>query len=263
MLKLIDGNNQLKRLFHAMGPGALETLFMEALTPPQGTRLIWVWDGKNANARRREQFPGYKRSDGHVADDFYHVTDLFKEVLTHSAAIQIEVEGYEADDVIATLAQGTEDQVVIQSTDQDYYQIESSRIRVLSEKERKMPAEDIRLFKTMVGDKSDCIPGMTRFGETAFKKLLPSERQVLKSYFRGNTDHTAEEVAQFLELKGKALENWLAEQDQLKTFWSIIGFYEVPLDLMSGAMKPGTPNLQAGTALLHKYMLTMPVPEVV
>jgi 5'-3' exonuclease len=258
MLKLIDGNNQFKRLFHAIGPGAMESLFLEALYPQPGNTLVWIWDGKNANARRRAQFPGYKHSDGHVADDFYQTTDLFKQVLGHSAAIQLEVDGYEADDVIATLAQGTEDQVTIQSTDQDYYQIESSRIRILTEKERKMDADDIRLFKTLVGDKSDCIPGLTRFGETGFKKLLPSERQVLKSFFRGQSEHSAEEVAQFLEWKGKTLENWLAEQDQLRVFWNIIGFYSVPLELMSAAMKPGVPNLQAGTALLHKYMLTMP-----
>lgn len=260
MLKLIDGNNQFKRMFHAIGPGAMQSLFMEAVQPPIGTTLVWVWDGKHANARRREHFPGYKNAAGHVADDFHSTVDLFKKVLAHSAAIQLEVEGYEADDVIATLAQGTEDQVAIQSTDQDYYQIESSRIRILSEKERKMEPDDIRLFKTLVGDKSDCIPGLTRFGETGFKKLLPSERQVLKSYFQGGSQHSAEEVAQFLEWKGKTLENWLAEQDQLRVFWHIIGFYDVPLDLMGAAMKPGMVNVQAGMALLDRYMLTMPMP---
>jgi DNA polymerase-1 len=164
---------------------------------------------------RSEIYSEYKANRTKSPDEFRGQLDLVKEVLDALNIVHLEKEGFEADDVIGTLATQAQDagfDVLICSGDRDAFQLVSDRVTVLyprrgvSELARMTPAlVEERYFATparypelaaLVGESSDNLPGIPGVGPKTAAKWL-------ETY-----DGLDNLVVHASELKGKAGESF-------------------------------------------------------
>lgn len=138
-------------------------------------QCVMVKDGKDSRKLRRAYLPNYKDRPAR-APEFYleleKVINQFEETLLSYGGISVVKEGYEADDLIAALAAVTDS--IIWSKDGDlmaagdwYWSGELNPARYPVTKK-----EHITVYKTLVGDTSDKIPGAKGFGEGAFIDMV-------------------------------------------------------------------------------------------
>lgn len=248
MIRFYDGNNYYRTILEADPTGlaprnALNEAF--AATGP----VVWVWDGPKGNEKRRAKHPDYKMNRPPQTQDLRTSFEFLQELLTHSPAIQVKVPGYEADDVIATLASqyakaGSD--VSIYSNDYDFLQLTAKHPRIFCGGRPKegVDASDIRLFKATVGDPSDNIKGIKGFG---MKSWLAVNKPALRRMI--TEDGPVPEML-------PAPKAW-AEQnrDLIKTYWDIVGFYDVPMDVIDQHMTAGKPNFDRADNILLRYHL--------
>jgi DNA polymerase-1 len=140
---------------------------------------------------RTEQFAEYKATRKETPTDFRGQVDLIREVLTALNVRALQAEGYEADDVIATLAvQGEADgmDVLIVTGDRDVLQLVNDNITVLmtrrgiSDMTRFTPGEvqdkygltptQYPDFAALRGDPSDNLPSIPGVGEKTAAKWV-------------------------------------------------------------------------------------------
>ncbi len=164
---------------------------------------------------RSEEFPEYKANRSKTPDEFKGQVELIGELLDAMSADRFAVDGFEADDVIATLATRAEAagfEVLIVTGDRDSFQLITDNVTVLyptkgvSELTRFTPAkveEKYGLtpaqypdFAALRGDPSDNLPGIPGVGEKTAAKWI--------NQF-GSFD---ELVARADEVKGKAGQNF-------------------------------------------------------
>lgn len=141
---------------------------------------------------RHERNPEYKAGRESAPDILRQQMGLVREVVDALAMPVVQLEGYEADDVLATLATQGRDagrDVIIVTGDRDSYQlVEDPHIKVLYNKrgvsdyalydeagifERTgvKPADYVQ-YASMRGDKSDNLPGVPGVGEKTAAKLI-------------------------------------------------------------------------------------------
>lgn len=140
-LLLIDASAYIYRSYHAIPPlhrsdgtptGALhgvcrmlQNLLLARLLKGDRPRVVLAFDFKGPNFRH-EVYPEYKANRGPCPEDLVPQFALVREAAEAFGVVQVEAEGYEADDVIATLArQAVEDgvDVDILSGDKDLMQL--------------------------------------------------------------------------------------------------------------------------------------------
>ena len=201
-LFLIDGNSLVYRAFFAL-PESIATsrgqptnaifgfasMLVKLMTEFGPKPTIVVWDAGASG--RKEIYSEYKgdrpsRPDL-LREQFPHFTPLVEAF----GYMNVSVEGYEADDVIATLARrvrehGTE--VMIVTGDRDTFQMVEDGVRVMATGrgitdtkvyDRQavidrygIPPESIPDFYGLKGDTSDCIPGVPGIGDKTAAQLL-------------------------------------------------------------------------------------------
>jgi len=137
--------------------------------------------------KRLEKYAEYKIQRHAMPEDLSSQIPLIKEVLSGYGIPIFEKEGYEADDMLATLAvrfQGEGREVVIVSDDKDMYQLIGDGIRIYSSRKEKIVGpeetkekfgvgpERVVDFLALAGDASDNIPGIHGIGEVTAKNLL-------------------------------------------------------------------------------------------
>jgi 5'-3' exonuclease len=176
-ITIFDGNNYLRRKYEeTRGTSALRDVVMDIRTElaSPGNMCMFVFDGVHCNRYRREFFPGYKVGRPPTPDGFNEQKKILKEILSHMPIMVLEVEGYEADDLIAAAVKNFQASplfkdvsIHIKSTDKDFHQLGVS----YEGKELPFPAEETVLYKTLVGDQSDKIPGIPGFGQKKFEAL--------------------------------------------------------------------------------------------
>ncbi|MEW1722961.1 DNA polymerase I [Streptomyces sp. NPDC093109] len=172
---------------------------------------------------RSEEFPEYKANRSKTPDEFKGQVELIGELLDAMRADRFAVDGFEADDVIATLATQAEAagfEVLIVTGDRDSFQLISEHTTVLyptkgvSELTRFTP-EKVREkygltpaqypdFAALRGDPSDNLPGIPGVGEKTAAKWI--------NQF-GSFD---ELVARAEEVKGKAGQNFRDHLESVK-----------------------------------------------
>ena len=201
---LIDGNSLTYRAFFAL-PTDLTTasgqvtnavygftsMLVNLLRDHQPDALAVAFDLPKPTFRH-ERVPSYKANREAAPDILRQQMGLVREVVTSLGIPILEVEGFEADDVIATLAtQGREagDDVIIVTGDRDSYQlVEDPHIKVLYNKrgvsdyalydeagiaERTgVPPELYPQYAALRGDPSDNLPGVPGVGEKTAAKLI-------------------------------------------------------------------------------------------
>lgn len=255
MIRIYDGNNYYRRVLETDQSGmAPRVILSDTINCPDVQ--IWVWDGENANARRRELFPDYKRNRKPVRTDIYAGFDVVKRTLTHTRAFQLEIPTYEGDDVVATLARryaSGGNQVAIYSTDYDFVQLTGEYPDHIFCGAKLKPGVDGRLvrhYKSWVGDPSDNIPGIVGFGEVTWSRTPKDTiRTITNEIISGEDfigdDSLSSRVCSFLgSAEGRAL---------FRSYWDIVGFYEVPDMLIDKHLIQGVEDYQAADQYLKQW----------
>jgi len=213
---------------------------------------MWVWDGFDHNARRTAIYPQYKAQRQPQAEDLFSQIKLFKELLCLTPAVQITCDGWEADDVIATLAQRGQ-RMAIHTNDLDYAQLRGySNVTLVGVKDWDFNPKWLPLFKAMVGDPADNIGGVPGFGPKSWDKVYPFAED-LSAAIRLGSPHAFEH----LPLQ-PGIKNWLAipkNLETLKAMYTITHFLTVPADEIVAGMTVGKPDPAAVDAALRKYFL--------
>ena len=115
-LVLIDGKSVFYRGYYAMGALSLSdgtptggvygfaAIAMEIVKKLDPTKVVVAWDSKTSTAKRRAIFEDYKAGRVKPGEDFYTQIPLLKELIKDLGWEFIEIDNYEADDIIGTLS---------------------------------------------------------------------------------------------------------------------------------------------------------------
>ena len=198
-LFLIDASSSIYRAFFALPALAnaagqptsailgFTSMLQKLLREEHPERLAVVWDGARASDRRRGMYAGYKAKRDRMPEDLGAQLPGIRQICDAYRLTSVQVDGEEADDVIATLARRAEAaalEVVIVSTDRDLLQLVSERVSVLdtmrdrcfgpAEVEARFGVRPAQMldFRALVGDSSDNIPGVAGIGEKGAVGLL-------------------------------------------------------------------------------------------
>lgn len=217
---------------------------------------VWCWDGRGHNDRRKAIFPGYKQGREPMTEDHFSQIRMFRELLTHSRATQFDCAGWEADDVVATLARyyaAKGQSVVCHSNDLDYLQLEANpNITVNGILNRPCKPRWICLYKALQGDSSDRIPGIPGFGPKAWDGVQDHLQQIEDGI--RTADPLAFEGLPFTP----RVRNYLLDDDNLKllrNFLLITHMLPVPEEDLTAGMVAGKSDRAAANALLSRYFL--------
>ena len=140
---------------------------------------------------RHEAYPEYKAQREETPEDIRRAVPVIKQLLDAMRIVRIECPGFEADDVIGTIAGQAEAQgfeVLMATPDKDYGQLVTERVNMYRPKhtggfEQMGPKEvcdkygltsqkQVIDLLALMGDASDNIPGCTGVGEKTAVKLL-------------------------------------------------------------------------------------------
>ena len=140
---------------------------------------------------RHEAYPAYKAQREETPEDIRRAVPVIKQLLDAMHITRLECAGFEADDVIGTVAQQAEQQgfeVLMATPDKDYGQLVTERIAMFRPKhtggfEQMGPREVCEKYGlthqrqvidllALMGDASDNIPGCAGVGEKTAVKLL-------------------------------------------------------------------------------------------
>ncbi len=206
LMVLMDGHAMVHRAFRAIsmqrhlsvsatgedttGVYGFTNVFLRALQEWQPTHCGIAFDTR-APTFRHQRFEGYKAQREATPEELRHQFGRVKQLMTAFGVPVFELDGYEADDLIGTIARQAETQgieTVILTGDRDTFQLISPKVKVdlsYSIQERKvydetglaarysgLTAAQQPDFKALLGDTSDNIPGVPKVGEKRAISLL-------------------------------------------------------------------------------------------
>ena len=203
-LVLIDGKSVFYRGYYAMGALSLAdgtptggvygfaAIVMEIVKKINPTKVVVAWDSKTSVSKRRAIYKDYKAGRVKPGEDFYTQIPLLKTLINDLGWSFVEINDYEADDIIGTLSREADEagdyETYIISSDLDMLQIVDDNThmwRILKgftnieqinvpELETKYGIKKSQFLdlKSLKGDSSDNIPGVPGIGEKTAAKLL-------------------------------------------------------------------------------------------
>lgn len=201
-LLLIDTFNFLHRAYHALpltltdvngeptnavyGVAAMLVSVIDQIKP---THLVAALDGKKPTFRV-EEFTGYKAHRAEMEPALENQIPKVLDLLDAFGVKKIVIEGYEADDIIGTMAKNfanSKTQVIVVSNDRDLWQLINKNVVAMlpntkgppewigeEEVKKRMGFEPKMMidYKGLRGDPSDNIPGVYGIGEKTALKLI-------------------------------------------------------------------------------------------
>lgn len=203
-LLLIDGHSMAYRAFYALPVDAFTTatgqhtnavygfsnMLMSLIKEEQPTHIAVAFD-VSRKTFRTEKFPEYKATRSATPDEFRSQIPLIHEVLKAMKINEYSLEGFEADDLLATISkQAVKEgfEVLICTGDRDSFQLVNKEITVLypkkgvSEMARMTPEavlekygltpEQYPDFAALRGDPSDNLPSIPGVGEKTAAKWI-------------------------------------------------------------------------------------------
>ncbi len=208
-LVLIDGNSLINRAFYAMPPLTTKdgvytnavygfmNMFFKMVAEEKPTAIACAFDLK-APTFRHKMYEEYKGTRKPMPEELRPQIPLLKELLALMGVCCIEKEGFEADDIIGTIAKNTDVQTVIITGDKDSFQLVDEQTEIhftkrgitdteiynsqnFTEKTGITPIQIIDL-KALMGDSSDNIPGVPGVGEKTAKNLVAEYGSVENLY---------------------------------------------------------------------------------
>lgn len=202
-LAVLDGHNLAYRAFYAL-PDDLATsagqvtnsaygftsMLIKMLGDHQPDGLVVTWDTPKPTFRK-EEYPEYKAQRDKAPDTLSSQLPLIREVVNTLGMRQLEMPGFEADDVIATVAEQAKSDgwdVLIVSGDRDTFQLIDDHCRVLYirrgisdlviadeawvEGRYGIRADQYPDYAALRGDTSDNLPGVPGVGEKTASRLI-------------------------------------------------------------------------------------------
>lgn len=215
---------------------------------------FYIWDGAFNKQLRRHVFPDYKSGRKMANPSIFQGLMLLKEVLKHTKAISISVDGYEADDVIATLVKRYAHRgipIAVNTRDYDLRALvnEGPTVKCTVDPKPDVPDSMIHYFKTWVGDPSDSVPGVKGFGITTWKNVPKEKIKMVTHRVLDGLDIS------HCNFPPKPLK-WVDEnRDLFKAMWTVTDFFTVPEEVLNQNMVVGKPDGQAANAMLKEYFL--------
>jgi 5'-3' exonuclease/DNA polymerase I-like protein with 3'-5' exonuclease and polymerase domains len=143
--------------------------------------VVMVFDGQSAKLLRQQALPTYKEGREHhpaYYDEFNKLREMATQTLLDLGALAVEQPGLEADDVLCYISKKLDMHNIVVSEDGDLLVLVSPNTDVYrggTLNENKYGFFDhrhITLYKSIVGDTSDKIPGARGFGPKKFIELL-------------------------------------------------------------------------------------------
>ena len=201
---LVDGHSIINRAFygvpdltnkdglHTNGIFGFVNILFKILDEEKPDYLTVAFDVKHPTFRH-EMFTEYKGTRKGMPQELHEQVPVLKELLSAMGIKIMELPGYEADDLLGTVAKRSEEKgmdVLVVSGDRDLLQIVTDNIRVcipktkrgtteyemyytkdVQEKYGLLPLQIIEL-KALMGDSSDNIPGVPGIGEKTATAIL-------------------------------------------------------------------------------------------
>lgn len=197
-LILVDGSGYIFRAFYAL-PSMTRSdgtpvnalygftnMLIKLIEDYGNDKLIVIFDAARENFRNKI-FPEYKANRGDTPEELIPQFDLVRKCVTAFNISQLEIEGYEADDIIATyanLANKSNVSTLIISSDKDLMQLVNEKVEMLDPIKNKFLGikEVIEKFgvepnkviqvQALMGDKVDNIPGAHGIGPKTAAELI-------------------------------------------------------------------------------------------
>lgn len=263
---LIDGNSLTYRAFYAL-PTDMATasgqvtnavfgftsMLINLLRDHRPDRIVVSFDLPTPTFRH-ERLPDYKAGRKETPDILRQQMGLVRQVIETLAIPIVEVEGYEADDVLATLATAARDagdDVIVVTGDRDVYQlVEDPHVKVLYNKrgvsdyafydeagivERTgVKPVDYVTYAALRGDTSDNLPGVSGVGEKTAAKLVNAYGSIDGIY------------AHLDDQTPKLRENLAAAEDQVRSNAEVMVLVrDVPLPVGLDELTMGDIDIEA------------------
>ena len=195
---LIDGSGFIFRAYHALPPltrddgtpvGAVLgfcNIFLKLLDQNHISKIAVVFDSARQNYRH-DIYPAYKANRGETPEDLIPQFPLIREACKAFNITSIELEGYEADDIIATYAKQAIQSgynVTIVSSDKDLMQLINQHTKMLDpikntlihfaevEKKFGVSPDQVIDVQALAGDSSDNVPGIPGIGVKTAAELI-------------------------------------------------------------------------------------------
>lgn len=224
---LLDSNSLINRAFYAMpfmstkdgtptnAVYGFVNMLIRLIEEHKPTHIAAVFDRKEPTFRHK-MYDGYKATRKPMPDDLAKQMPVLKDLLSVMDIKLLELPGYEADDIIGTIAKRFDDDTIIVSGDRDVLQLVDGNTVVFntkrgvtdikvynleSLKEEGFTPSQIIEYKALAGDHSDNIPGASGVGEKTALSLI-------EQY--GNIDNLYANIG---EIKGKLQERLIADKD--------------------------------------------------
>ena len=197
-LILIDGSAYIFRAYYALPPMSRKdgtpvnavfgftNMLVKLIEDYREEKLIVIFDASRENFRNKI-FPEYKANRGETPEDLIPQFDLIKQCVEAFKIPQLEIEGFEADDIIGSysnLASKLKISSLIVSSDKDLmqliqanvYMFDPMKMSVIGEKEvvekfGVMPNR-VKDVQALAGDSSDNIPGVPGIGVKTAAELI-------------------------------------------------------------------------------------------
>ena len=282
-LIVIDSNSVIHRAYHALPP--LMTKKKELVNAVYGFLLVFLKTIKEfrpdytvaafdvpAPTFRHKKFKGYKAKRVKAPPELYQQIPIVKEILRALNVQIFEKEGFEADDIIGTVAvQAPKKQIkpeietIVVSGDLDTLQLVNKNTKVYNLKkgvketilydeekvrERYEGLEPFQLpdFKALRGDPSDNIPGVTGIGEKTALQLIKQFKNLESLY------SSMDQWGKVLGLN-QNLQRKLKEGKEQAFFSKILAQlrYDAPIDFNLEKCRFGKYNKERAIQLLKDF----------
>ena len=203
-LILVDGSAYIFRAYYGLPPMnrpdgtpinavfGFTNMLVKLIEDYTNDKMIVIFDAARVNFRNKI-FPEYKANRGEAPDDLIPQFPLIRECVKSFNIPQLEIEGYEADDLIATyskLAKGDDLETIIVSSDKDLMQLVNDKVTMLDPmKNKKIEVGDVEekfgvkpdkviFIQALTGDKVDNIPGAPGIGPKTAAQLIKEFKNI-------------------------------------------------------------------------------------
>ena len=265
---VIDGHSMAYRAFFALPAENFQTatgqhtnavygflnMLLAMIREQKPTHIAVAWD-MDTPTFRSAQYPEYKAGRDKTPDEFYGQIDLTKQVMNALNIPSIELDGYEADDIVATMATRAEDagwKARVVSGDRDTFQLINDNITVLYPMRgvSELPPFDAGVIverygvtpqqypelAALVGETADNLPGVPGVGPGFAARWINKYGGLQGIY--DNIDDIAGK-------KGEALREHLDEVKRNRELNALVTNLELPLNLDDTVMVNPDRNLVA------------------
>ncbi len=197
-LVLVDGSGYIFRAYHALPPltrrdgtpvGAVygfTTMLLKLRETYKNDLLVVIFDASRKSFRT-DIYPDYKANRTETPEDLIPQFPLVREATIALALPAIELENYEADDLIASYAEAARaegQEVVIVSSDKDLMQLVCDGVMMMDPMKQKtigraeviekfgVPPEKVVEVQSLIGDAVDNVPGVPSIGPKTAAELI-------------------------------------------------------------------------------------------